>query len=112
LDVHNSLRSKLALGQLTGGLNGAIFPPAARMATVSWNQELADFALINAKQCVEQGDFCHNTADFKFSGQNIGQMTSLSDADSMLNYLLNSWFNEYKSANATNIQKLGTSFVA
>jgi hypothetical protein len=73
LDVHNSLRSKLALGQLTGGLNGASFPTAARMATISWNQELADFALINAKQCVEKGDYCHNTVDFKFPSELVVQ---------------------------------------
>ena len=113
LNVHNSLRSKIALGQVSGGLNGAVFPAASRMATIKWNQELADFALMNAKQCKMQHDMCHNTAELKFSGQNLGifrAIFSFSDPDETLKDILNGWFDEYKSANATNIESLGSGF--
>jgi Cysteine-rich secretory protein family len=106
LNLHNSFRSQVALGQLTGGLNGATFPQATRMATLKWNQELSDLALLNAKQCKMQHDACHNTADFEFSGQNLGiSSTSINfkDPDVVINGLTNAWFNEYKNANASNI---------
>lgn len=114
LNIHNSLRSKIALGQLAGGLNGASFPPAARMATMSWSQELADLALLNVKRCVKSFDYCHNTAQFKLSGQNLGQTILFTDKspDVALSGILNGWFNEYKLANATNIERIGPGFLA
>jgi Cysteine-rich secretory protein family len=113
LDIHNSLRSQVALGQLTGGLNGATFPPALRMSTLKWNQELADLALMNAKQCKMQHDACHNTAAFRFSGQNLGisgSSVNFKDLDMIIKGLLNVWFNEYKAANASNIATLCAGF--
>lgn len=108
LDLHNSLRSKVAAGQLSGGLNGATLPPATRMATVRWSAELSDLALLNAKQCKMSHDACHNTAQFMFSGQNLGISSNnvkFSDPDVVMGGLINAWFNEYKAANASNIAK-------
>jgi Cysteine-rich secretory protein family len=106
LDIHNSLRSQVALGQLSGGLNGATFPPASRMSTLKWSEELSDLALMNAKQCKMQHDSCHNTAEFRFSGQNLGSSSTsinFKDPDVVILGLTNAWFNEYKAANASNI---------
>lgn len=59
LDLHNQLRSKLALGEVTG-LNNITFKPAIRMATLKWDNELADLALLNAYQCKMEHDRCVN----------------------------------------------------
>jgi hypothetical protein len=67
LEIHNSLRNKLAAGNLTGGLNDAIYSPAIRMSTIKWSEELADLALLNAYQCNNQHDLCHNTGECKLS---------------------------------------------
>lgn len=108
LSLHNSLRNKVALGQLSSGLNSATLPPASRMATVRWSQELADLALLNAKQCKMQHDACHNTAEFMFSGQNLGMSStsaSYKDPDVVIDGLTRAWFGEYKFVNASNINK-------
>lgn len=57
LDLHNQLRSNLALGELTG-LDNITFKPAIRMATLKWDNELADLALLNAYQCKMEHDRC------------------------------------------------------
>lgn len=108
LNLHNSLRNTVALGKQTGCLNGATLPPASRMATIRWSQELADLALLNVKQCQMKHDACHNTAEFKFSGQNLAISSNsriFKDPDVVIDGLTRAWFNQYKSANSSNIDK-------
>lgn len=107
LDIHNSLRNQLALGNLTG-LDGATLPPAIRMSTVRWNKELSDLAELNVRQCKMSHDPCHNTAEFRFSGQNLGILSNnvrFRDPDEVINGLSRTWFNQYKMANGSNIDK-------
>jgi hypothetical protein len=45
VDGHNSRRNTIASGNLPG------FSPARRMAQMIWNNQLAEFAELNTKQC-------------------------------------------------------------
>jgi hypothetical protein len=106
LHHHNTLRSLTASGFLSTDSNQPNFPPASRMATLKWSQELSDLALLNAKQCKMHHDICHNTAEFQFSGQNLGISSTnikFEDPDAVISRLTNAWFDEYKAANGTNI---------
>lgn len=55
LDVHNKYRNQQAMGQT------AHYKPATRMATLTWDPELAKLAAINVKQCEMKHDICRNT---------------------------------------------------
>lgn len=63
--AHLEVRQKWASGK------GDIDVKACRMPTLSWNSELASLAELNVKQCKMKHDQCHNTAQFKASGQNL-----------------------------------------
>ncbi|KAH8395610.1 hypothetical protein KR222_003311, partial [Zaprionus bogoriensis] len=65
LTAHLEVRQKWASGE------GDVDSKACRMASISWNSELAKLAELNVKQCVMEHDACHNTAEFKYSGQNL-----------------------------------------
>ena len=67
LDLHNQLRNNLALGEVIG-LDNISFKPAIRMATLQWDNELADLALLNAYQCKMEHDRCVN---IKYSWNSI-----------------------------------------
>lgn len=41
-----------------------------------WNQELADYAELNVRSC-QYGHDCHNSDEFKSSGQNIAQQGNI-----------------------------------
>ncbi|KAL9693543.1 hypothetical protein quinque_012828 [Culex quinquefasciatus] len=101
LDAHNKLRSKVASGQQTYAAN-ALYPQAARMATLQWDNELAAIAASNARRCVYGHDKCRNTIAFPYAGQNIA-MFSYSGQTFTVNELItgfvNDWFSEFKDAN-------------
>ena len=59
LNTHNSLRNILASGAQTPLLR------AARMATMVWNTDLAQFAALNVRSCVMRHDSCRNTCMIK-----------------------------------------------
>ncbi|XP_034490891.1 antigen 5 like allergen Cul n 1 isoform X2 [Drosophila innubila] len=63
--AHNDVRQKWASGK------GKVRVEACRMATVSWDDELAKLAEYNLQQCQMEHDECHNTYKFKSSGQNL-----------------------------------------
>ncbi|XP_002134425.2 antigen 5 like allergen Cul n 1 [Drosophila pseudoobscura] len=64
--AHNTLRQKWASG---GG--DTVSRSACRMATISWDQELARLAELNTRQCLLEHDKCHNTLKYRNSGQNL-----------------------------------------
>lgn len=49
LDAHNSFRNMIALGQVKG--KWVHLYPAERMAKLTWDDDLAYLASLNAKQC-------------------------------------------------------------
>lgn len=48
-------RNQQALGKTPN------YEPAVRMATVTWDQNMADLASLNARACTFQHDKCRNT---------------------------------------------------
>jgi len=44
---------------------------ADKMATMQWNEELEQLAILNVKQCAKIYDPCHNSPEFRNSGQNV-----------------------------------------
>lgn len=63
--AHLEVRQQWASGQ------GDIDVKACRMPTLIWLSELAELAELNVKQCKMEHDQCHNTENFKGSGQNL-----------------------------------------
>lgn len=102
LHLHNKYRSFQALGEQVG------FLPASRMPTLKWNSELAYLCELNVKTCDNNHDFCHNTKDFMFSGQNLGALSNnvrYIDEDEFINNMIGGWFTEYQDANQTTIDR-------
>ncbi|KAM7350404.1 uncharacterized protein ACRADG_009006 [Cochliomyia hominivorax] len=65
VNKHNKKRNFVA----GGGVEH--LKPACRMATMEWDEQLAQYASFNVKQCEIEYDVCHNTEQFHYSGQNI-----------------------------------------
>uniref|UniRef100_A0A1I8PAQ2 SCP domain-containing protein n=1 Tax=Stomoxys calcitrans TaxID=35570 RepID=A0A1I8PAQ2_STOCA len=65
LHEHNNRRNFVASGLLPG------YYPAARMATLRWDEELAFLADLNARTCVVDHDHCRNSFRFRNVGQNL-----------------------------------------
>lgn len=101
LDLHNRLRSKVAMGQQNYSAS-AFYPSAVRMATLRWDSELAAIAAANARRCVYGHDKCRNTVQYSRAGQNIAnlafQNTNYADADVIRDFV-NDWYSEYADAN-------------
>ncbi|XP_028894690.2 antigen 5 like allergen Cul n 1-like [Zeugodacus cucurbitae] len=68
VDSHNNKRNTVAGGKTK-------LKPACRMATMQWDNELAELAALNVKQCQMKHDACRNTDAFKYSGQNLAWIT-------------------------------------
>ncbi|XP_023168117.1 venom allergen 5-like [Drosophila hydei] len=79
LKAHNEYRQRLGNGR------NMTLPRAARMVVMQWSEELATLASYNVRMCKAKHDDCHNTANFKNSGQNIimFNMTRLVEDDLM-----------------------------
>lgn len=65
VDTHNEKRNFIAGG------GDPRHRPASRMATMQWDDELASLASLNVKQCELSHDECHNTNEYRYSGQNL-----------------------------------------
>uniref|UniRef100_A0A182PV17 Venom allergen-1 n=1 Tax=Anopheles epiroticus TaxID=199890 RepID=A0A182PV17_9DIPT len=92
LSEHNSRRSQLALGQLQS------FEPATRMATVTWDTELANQAGNNARNCTYQHDSCRNTAVYAWAGQNLALTQFYGTTYTVAQLVtsgINSWWSEF-----------------
>ncbi|XP_055609897.1 antigen 5 like allergen Cul n 1-like [Uranotaenia lowii] len=91
---HNQLRSQIATGSLPG------FPPAVRMGTMVWDDELALLASYLARTCIFKHDDCRNTERFDAAGQNLRiasqSVGNTSEIVGMMEDGIQSWFDEYK----------------
>lgn len=56
LDTQNHYRNQQALGKT------AHYEQAVRMATVRWDEHMADLASLNARACTFEHDKCRNTS--------------------------------------------------
>lgn len=100
LNVHNTFRNKIASGAEPG------FNKAARMATMTWNVELASLAELNVKQCQMKHDDCISTVDFKYAGQNLGMRGASDDflsVQDVITATVNAWYGEVFDANQVDI---------
>ncbi|XP_058825291.1 antigen 5 like allergen Cul n 1-like [Topomyia yanbarensis] len=91
LDTHNKYRSTLA----TGGVGW--LPKAAAMPTLTWDDDLAETAQVNANRCVRGHDVCHNTDKYKNSGQNLNFFATSADTIDVKDQvpkLIGSWWDE------------------
>ncbi|XP_005179141.1 antigen 5 like allergen Cul n 1 [Musca domestica] len=87
------------------------FAPASRMAKTHWNDELAQLAELNVKQCEAKHDLCRNTDEFNFAGQNIAVRYFWNNQfDAGLTALdqIDQWFDEYKLASMKDIREYRT----
>ncbi|XP_067641996.1 venom allergen-1-like [Eurosta solidaginis] len=97
LHEHNYYRNEIA-----GGSED--FRPAAAMATLEWDDELAYFAELNVKQCktLNEEEKCFKTARYNALGQNIGWLfyTSIRDCSIIYNdikhHIRKSWYGQHK----------------
>ncbi|KXJ76743.1 hypothetical protein RP20_CCG009059 [Aedes albopictus] len=90
------------------------YPPAARMATLVWDRELANIAAANARRCLYEHDRCRNTRIMKNVGQNIGikmhrREDDVSD-EILIQEFIHSWFAEYVNSNPSHIASYPTSW--
>lgn len=100
VDLHNRLRSKVALGKQNYS-SSAFYPSAARMATMRWDSELAAIAAANVRRCDNEHDKCRNTPKYPSAGQNIATFSfqgSKQSNDKIIQDFVNDWFSEYANA--------------
>lgn len=99
LELHNSLRSELANGQMDG------FAGAERMAILQWDDELAKLAEYNARTCLYSHDDCRGTDKYRFAGQNIARKSKPNnqtvEVTKAVRDLTNKWWQEYVDTNQT-----------
>jgi len=94
LNFHNMKRNAVAGGYFKN------FPKAARMATVSWDKELAHLAKHNVVKCFVERDQCRRTDAYRYVGQSIGLLMVegtpgvLSD-EFLIKKQLTLWWNEF-----------------
>ncbi|XP_052863079.1 antigen 5 like allergen Cul n 1-like [Anopheles cruzii] len=104
LDEHNKYRSTVA----TGGVKW--LPKAKRMTTVVWDDELAKLAQLNANRCVQKHDDCHNTANHRYSGQNLNHIattaSSIDNVPQVIKDLISSWWDERYDVNSRMVKSM------
>ena len=96
LDAHNEKRNLIAGGGAPK--HGA----ACRMATMEWDNELAQIASLNVRQCQMAHDQCRNTDAFKYSGQNLawfGYTGMATDHAKNLRNSVKGWYDEVEYSN-------------
>lgn len=104
LEMHNTLRAKVAKGQESG------LPSAANMRKLTYDDELAKIAQAHANKCV----FSHDCNDcrkakngrFAFVGQNIYMgMSSQKDNSAEWRKATQSWYDEVKDFRSSQVSK-------
>lgn len=97
LDSHNELRNTIACGEpKMVNLAGHIFPKAASLPKLMWDEELEWGAEQNAKTCA-YGHDCMFTITYPMAGQNLGaKMTSASfEIKEIITEVVKHWWAEY-----------------
>ncbi|KAF2896316.1 hypothetical protein ILUMI_09855 [Ignelater luminosus] len=71
IDTHNTLRNRIALGIGCRSIDGKLYPKAAAMRELVWDDELEFQAQCWANQCLLQHDRCRRKYDGQYIGQNL-----------------------------------------
>ncbi|CAD7091192.1 unnamed protein product [Hermetia illucens] len=95
VNEHNRVRNIIATGNLVG------YYPAMRMATVTWDNELARLAEMLVKTCISSYDECRNTDRFSAVGQNIASTTIIGSYSvaKLIEDTVDKWFKEHSIIN-------------
>lgn len=101
VDVYNERRNSIAGGFIP------LYLPAVRMATMQWDDELAYLAGLNVKTCEYGYDQCHNTINFKYSGQIIGRRSWYGTNQNVENLVLEQIRISLGDINLTNVNIFG-----
>ncbi|XP_061388375.1 antigen 5 like allergen Cul n 1-like [Musca vetustissima] len=90
--AHNEKRNLVA----GGGVDH--LKPACRMATMEWDDELAEIASYNVLQCKMAHDKCRNTKTFMYAGQNLAWRSywGATNATKLFRNSFALWWNEVK----------------
>ncbi|XP_015121040.1 venom allergen 3 [Diachasma alloeum] len=93
LERHNHWRARVASGKEMRGINGPQ-PAAKNLGSMTWNDEIAEYAQRWADQCSFQHDHCRNTAKM-LVGQNIAFIGSTAgwNNDNLVQ-MVDNWYNE------------------
>ncbi|EDV96947.1 antigen 5 like allergen Cul n 1 [Drosophila grimshawi] len=92
LTQHNLQRNVLASGKLEN------FKMPEKMATIQWNEELQQLAQLNVMQCELHYDQCHNTLEFRNSGQNVAMQNASDRTDEdLIKDSIDRWWDQYKN---------------
>lgn len=105
----NTYRSKVA----TGAIKGGAFGTAARMATLTWNDDLAHLAERNARKCRQGHSPCRNTPEFKYVGECNGIQDGGAKYPNRVNTMkgfMKAWFQEYKQADGDDMKHVPLNF--
>ncbi|XP_055608802.1 antigen 5 like allergen Cul n 1-like [Uranotaenia lowii] len=103
MDAHNKYRSELANGKV-GWL-----PKAAAMPTLTWDDDLAETAQMNANRCVRGHDICHNTEKYLNSGQNLARIATEADSIDIKEWIpkfVTMWWDERHDVNANMVSTM------
>ncbi|XP_073811672.1 venom allergen-1-like [Musca autumnalis] len=103
LHEHNNRRNFIANGLLPG------YYPAARMATMQWDDELEFLADLNVRTCVVDHDDCRNSYRFRNAGQNlVGIAQFKNDEQNITAIILKDiwlWYTEHKLIDSSYLTK-------
>jgi len=103
LNEHNVLRNLLASGKVEN------LPMPEKMATMQWSEELEHLATLNVKQCAMIYDPCHNTLEFRNSGQNLA-LQNISTAvevtdEELLKDNIDRWWEQHNNITRERVDK-------
>ncbi|XP_037818691.1 antigen 5 like allergen Cul n 1-like [Lucilia sericata] len=101
VDEHNEKRNIIAGG------GEKHLKAACRMATMEWDDELASLAEYNVLQCKMKHDKCHNTDEFKYSGQNLASLgfTKSPNDTALIEKSIRLWYEEKSDVKQSFIDK-------
>jgi hypothetical protein len=77
----------------------------------TWNNELAELAALNVKQCKMSHDACRSTSDYKYAGQNLAYRANSGAFENLNNTIekvVQGWYDEVKDASQSDINKCCT----
>lgn len=78
------------------------------MAKIQWNDQLAEFAVLNTKQCMMNHDQCRSTSQFQHAGQNLYTGATSDSAVNITALLINGIDNWASESAFTRVSDINT----
>lgn len=107
LKAHNRYRNALGCGdvKIKNALN-EIFPKAAKMPALSWDDELQWSAEQLSVSCITEHDQCRITPNFTEVGQNIGSLSQSKPLSDVVENIIWDWFQQFVNTKVENVESL------